>query len=44
MTPDKPDYEDASKALKIFGDATDHVDKLMNEHANFMVRTSMFNQ
>ena len=35
MTPDKPDYEDAHKALKIVSDATDHVNKLMSQHANF---------
>ena len=35
MTPDKPDYEDAQKALKIVSDATDHVNKLMGQHANF---------
>ena len=35
MTPDKADYEDAQKALKIINDVTDHVHKLMGQHANF---------
>ena len=35
MLPHMADYEDAHKALKIVSDATDHVNKLMNQGDNF---------
>ena len=35
MTPNNPDYEDAHKALKIVGDATNHVNKMMGQTKNF---------
>ena len=35
MTPDNPDYEDAHKALKIVGDATTHINKLMGQTKKF---------
>ena len=35
MTPNNPDYEDAHKALKIVGDATNQVNKMMGQTKNF---------